>query len=124
MTDQSRAALLEFLNYLSTKGLMNQTTVASRKASVNKVLGILDESEAADVSKLDIDDVMARFLNIAGAKYTPGSLNTYKVRVKSAIDDFLRYQKDPLNFKPGIQSVPRRAERTQPTKSAKRRPRR
>ena len=111
MTSRSRTALLEFLDYLANRGLMNRTTVASRKASANKVLGILDESEAADVSKLDIDAVMTRFHHLHGANYTPDTLSVYKSRTKSAIDDFLRYQRDPLNFKPGIQPSQRKPDR-------------
>lgn len=111
MADRSRAALLEFLDYLSNNGLMNKTTAASRKAAANKVLGILDDAEAADISKLDLDAVMNRFHHLAGSNYTPGSLNTYKSRLGSAIDDFLRYQKDPLNFKPNVQTTTRRSER-------------
>ena len=111
MTTRSRTALLEFLDYLANKGLMNRTTAAARKASANKVLGILDESEAADVSKLDIDAVMTRFHHLHGANYTPDTLSVYKSRTKSAIDDFLRYQRDPLNFKPGIQPSQRKSDR-------------
>lgn len=110
MSKLSRTALLDFQDYLSKKGLMNKATASARKAAVNKVLGILDEAESGDVSALDIDKVMSRFHNLEGSKYTPSSLNIYKSRVKSAIDDFLRYQKDPLNFKPAGQNVGR-AER-------------
>ncbi len=111
MTDRSRAALLGFLDYLATKGLMNRTTAAARKAAVNNVLGILDETEASDVSKLDLDAVMGRFHRLHGSRYTPQSLNVYKSRTKSAIQDFLRYQRDPLNFKPGVQPTQRLSER-------------
>src|SRR6266536_1813055 len=111
MSKSSRAALLEFQDYLSKKGLMNRATASARKAAVNKVLGILDETEADDVSTLDLNKVMSRFHNLEGSKYTPSSLGIYKSRVKSAIDDFLRYQKDPLNFKPAGQNGGR-AERT------------
>lgn len=123
MAKLSRTALLEFMDYLSNKGLMNQTTAASRKAAANKVLGILDENEASDISKLDLDEVMSRFHNLAGANYTPDSLSTYKSRVKSAIDDFLRYQKDPLNFRPAAPSAPRRTERVKPPSAGEGAPR-
>jgi hypothetical protein len=112
MASKSRADLLNFQDYLSNKGLMNRTTAKARKAAVNKVLGILDESEAADVSTLDIDSLMSRFHHLRGTGYTPESLSTYKSRLKAAIDDFLRYQKDPLNFKPALQPAPRRQERS------------
>jgi hypothetical protein len=111
MTDRSRNALLEFLDYLANKGLMNRTTAASRKASANKLLGILDDLEATDVSKLDVDALMTRFHHLHGANYTPETLSVYKSRTKAAIDDFLRYQKDPLNFKPALQPSQRKPDR-------------
>lgn len=117
MVNQSRAALLEFLDYLAKKGLMNRTTAAARKASANQILGILDESEASDVSKLNLDEIMARFHHLHGSRYTPETLNVYKSRTKSAIDDFLRYQRDPLNFKPGLQPSQRKTDQQKPKSS-------
>ncbi|UYN99111.1 MAG: hypothetical protein KIT02_14440 [Devosia sp.] len=99
MPDQTRADLLDFLEYLAKKGLMNPTTARSRKAAASAVLGILSDEEAADLSSLNLDDVMHRFHNLNGTKFTPDSLATYKSRTKSAIDDFLRYKKNPLAFR-------------------------
>lgn len=97
---KSKAALLDFLEYLARKGLMNKTTISSRKAAVNNVLGILDDEEASDVSKIDLDDVMRRFHNLNGLNYTSDSLTTYKSRVRSALDDFLSYLDNPMAFRP------------------------
>jgi hypothetical protein len=119
MANLSRTALLEFIDYLANKGLMNKTTASARKAAANRVLGILDDAEANDVSKIDLDEVMTRFHNLEGAKFTPDSLNTYKSRLKSAIEDFVRYQRDPLNFRPTTQNTGRRlAERQKPAGNA------
>lgn len=96
---RGRKELLEFLDYLSNKGLMNKTTAQSRKASANAVLSVLSEEEASDVSQIDLDDAMNRFHNLEGSKFTPGSLNTYKSRTRSAIEDFLRYLDNPLTFR-------------------------
>ncbi len=101
---RSRSELLDFLDYLARKGLMNKATVSARKAAANKVLSVLDDSEAEDVSILDIDDIMGRFNNLNGGKYTPDSLAAYKSRLKTAIDDFLSYLRNPMAFKPGMSS--------------------
>lgn len=115
MSALSRSDLLSFLNYLSSKGLIPPATASARKAAVNQVLGILDEAEAEDVSKIDVESVMVRFHNLNKDKYTPDSLSTYRSRVRASIDDFLRYQRDPMNFKPGIQAPGRRpADRIKP----------
>ncbi|MER8703922.1 MULTISPECIES: hypothetical protein [unclassified Mesorhizobium] len=98
---RSREALLEFLDYLARKGLLNKTTANARKAAAGKVLALLDEVEASDLAEVDLDRLMHRFSNISGGNYTPGSLNTYKSRVKSSVEDFLNYQDNPMTFKVG-----------------------
>jgi GH25 family lysozyme M1 (1,4-beta-N-acetylmuramidase) len=104
MADRSRTALLDFLDYLAAKGLMAKATVAARKAAATQMLGILEQDEASDVTALDLDQVVHRFQNLHGKKYTPQSLTTYKSRVKAAIDDFTAYSTNPLAFRPSVQS--------------------
>lgn len=113
---RSREALLDFLDYLARKGLMNKTTASSRKAAANKILGILDEGEAQDITALDIDEVLMRFSNISGADYTPESLSTYKSRLNSALGDFRNYLENPMGFRPSIALSGRRT--TEPKKAS------
>ncbi|CCV15715.1 hypothetical protein [Mesorhizobium sp. STM 4661] len=101
---RSREALLEFLDYLAKKGLMNKATANARKAAANTVLSILDSNEAEDVTIIDIDQLFARYANLAGSKYKPESLNVYRGRLKAAIEDFKNYQNNPMAFRPSIQS--------------------
>lgn len=110
MSKRSREELLRFLDYVRAKGLMSPATVEARKASANKVLAILDEQEASDVTVLDLDSVVERFSNLHGKSYTPDSLRTYRSRTKSAIEDFSRYLDNPLAFKPGVQKRDKRTE--------------
>lgn len=122
-TKRSRADLLAFLDYLAAKGLMNPTTARSRKASANAVLGILSDEEASDVTTINLDDVMTRFHNLQGANFTPDSMATYKSRTKSAIEDFVRYQQNPLGFKastPNGARKPRRPEGNRAPEEARR----
>ena len=114
--NKSREAMLEFLEYVAQKGLMAQATARARKAAVGKVLGILSEEEAADVTLIDLDSVMTRFGHLQGKGYTPDSLTTYKSRVRSALDDFGSYVANPLAFKPGLQTRERKSG-TSPTSS-------
>jgi hypothetical protein len=106
--ERSKQKLMEFLDYMAETGLMAEATVAARKAAASKVLGILSAEEASDVTKLDLDQVMARFHNLEGRSYTPGSLTTYLSRLKSAVDDFKMYIGNPLGFKPSVQTRERR----------------
>lgn len=99
---RSRAAVLEFHDYMARKGLMAKPTAMARKAALGKVLGVLSDDEAQDVTSLNIDDVMTRFTHLEGRSYTPDSLTTYKSRVKSALDDFANYLSNPMAFRPSI----------------------
>lgn len=97
--EHSLEDLLNFLDWLADKGLMAKNTAFGRKAACSKVLGILDPEEKADVTQLDIDQVMSRFNNLKGKTYAPKSLKVYRGRVQNSIDDFRRYTSDPENFK-------------------------
>lgn len=105
---RSRDELMRFLDYVRLKGLMSPSTIESRKASANKVLSVLTDDEAQDVTALDLDDVVTRFGNLHGKGYTPDSLRTYRSRTKSAIEDFARYLENPLAFRPGVQKRDRK----------------
>jgi hypothetical protein len=120
MSDKSLPALLGFLDWMATKGLMQRNTVSGRKAACSKVLGVLDPEEQADVTQVSIDDAMDRFQNLEGRNYMPASLGVYRSRVAAAISDFERYLANPASFKPGV--VQRRTangttKRTQPTET-------
>ncbi|MDZ4381313.1 MAG: hypothetical protein U0942_08240 [Parvibaculum sp.] len=118
MSDKkSREALIEFLEYVEQKGLMAQATARARKAAVGKVLGILDDNEAQDVTSIDLDAVMTRFGHLQGKAYTPQSLITYKSRVKAALDDFASYIENPLAFKPSLQARERKTGSSKPASS-------
>jgi hypothetical protein len=120
MTEKrSLKAVLEFLEYVAQKGLMSPATARARKAAVGKVLGILSEEEARDVTNLDLDSLMTRFGHLQGREYTPDSLVTYKSRVKSALDDFARYMENPLAFKPSVQARERKSGGAKASTNAK-----
>jgi hypothetical protein len=59
---------------------------------------------------------MRRFNDREGRGYTPGSLNTYFSRLRSAIEDFKEYLDRPMNFRPGVQ--PREKRKPDPRKEA------
>src|SRR6185436_7496329 len=99
MTDKSLGALLEFLDWTAQKGLMARNTVGGRKAAASNVLGVLDPEEKGDITTVDLDNAMTRFVNLHGKKYTTNSLNVYKSRTHAAVADFKTWLNDPLAFK-------------------------
>jgi hypothetical protein len=117
MTEKSLNALLEFLEWTSDKGLMAKNTVGGRKAAASKVLGVLDPEEQADVTAVDLDSAMTRFINLHGKDYTTSSLNVYKSRTNAAINDFQTWLNDPLSFKPQSNKTEKSAGKKPPKKS-------
>ena len=120
MTDKSLPSLLGFIDWMSSKGLMQRNTAAGRKAACSKVLGVLDPEEQDDVTQVNLDEAMARFHNLEGRNYVPASLAVYRSRVGAAIDDFKRHLADPASFKPGVSQ--RRQTPSQGKKHVKKEP--
>lgn len=119
MADYSREALLDFLHYAEEKGLMNKNTAAARRAAVSNMLSVLDSSEDEDVRSLDLDEVTKRFSNKYKKKYTPTSLRVYRSRLRTSIDEFVRFTDSPASFRaaPGVKpnkKAPRPAGDAQP----------
>lgn len=108
-TDYSVEDLLEFLNHASDRGLMPAATAQSLAVAARSVLGVLSESEHADVRALDIESVTKRFSNKRAKDFTPASLREYSRRLQKAVSLFLTWRDDPAGF-----SVPTRA--TSPTR--------
>jgi site-specific recombinase XerC len=114
---KSLTDLSSFLDYLSDKGLMPKETAMSRKSTVNSVLGVLSDSEAQDVTTIDADDIMRRFHNMHGKRYTPGSLKTYRSRLASTIEDFIAYNNNPMTFRPATSTRERKLHETRVVKN-------
>ncbi|WP_397541883.1 hypothetical protein [Roseovarius salis] len=106
-SEYSASALLQFLEYSLDKGLGKSETTKSRIASIKRIVDAVGEDELRDVREIDPDHIIERFDTIEGAKYSPGSLNSYKSRLKSAIGDFLRYKENPTGYRPARQRVRR-----------------
>jgi hypothetical protein len=100
--DYSENELFKFLGWLADTGQLKRATALSRRASSKKMLEIAQPEERQDLRKVDVDDLSQRFENRASMKYKPHSLQVYKSRFKSALDDFLRHAENPSSFKPSV----------------------
>lgn len=92
-------ALMQFMDWVIDKGLLNKQTASSRKTAAQKVLEVLDAAEREDLRELDPEAAFTRFQNINSAKYTPDSLKVYRSRFIAALEAFLAHSDDPSSFK-------------------------
>lgn len=110
-----RDNLISFLDFVAEKGLMkSQTAIAYKKAS-NVILGILDKTEAADLSKINLEEVILRHRNLASNRIKPTTLKAYEARTRAAIGGFIEYTKDPSSWKPTVQQRPSRTVKAAPS---------
>ena len=116
-TDYSLASFMSFMDYLSDKHILNKNTAQSRKAAANKVFAVLDEAEAADLRQLDMEMVYRRFENKEGRSYKPETLQVYRSRLGTALNDFLSHAQSPGLFKPTVKNAS--STRSAPAKKAK-----
>jgi len=116
-TPATVSELIKFYVYLGEKGLMNERTAYARSQAAQQVLSVLEESEKQNLAALDRDTAFRRFVNKKGQRFTPDSLQTYKQRFHSALEEFLSYAKDPAAYKPPTSGTRERA-RTTPADSS------
>ncbi|MBA7690932.1 hypothetical protein ES703_99468 [subsurface metagenome] len=105
----TRDNLFDFLDFVAEKGLMKRQTAVSYKKASKIVLGILNETETTDLSKINLESVIVRHRNLAAGKISPTTLRTYESRTRAAVNAFLDYAKDPSSWKPSTKQRTRRA---------------
>src|SRR2546427_10720536 len=57
-------ALVEHWGWAAEKGLMNKNTAAGLRAATGQVLGVLEDWENEDVTKLNVEQTLTRFQNL------------------------------------------------------------
>ena len=96
-------AVVDFIQSAIKKGLIKENTGNARLSAINKILfgdNLLSAEETQDIRKIDLEDVFHKFSNLHPSDLLSGSFKTYKSRLTSSFKDFLKYRKDPANFKP------------------------
>jgi hypothetical protein len=115
----SKNNLLTFLDFVAEKGLMNPKTASGYKKASNVVLQILDEKEATDLSKLNLDELFLRHRNLAARRILPTTLKSYEIRTRAAVNAFIEYSKDPSSWKSGVKVRTTKGKTEQTTEKAK-----
>lgn len=106
MTVQATSAgdLCDFMDFAASKGLMPKATAMARRSAVKEVLATTEGNDWEPINVIDMDvaAILDRFETIASRshRFKPQSLNTYKSRFRSAIQDFLAYRSNPGGWRP------------------------
>ena len=76
---------------------MPPSTARAIRAAVSQILKIDDNWESVDVTRIDVDSLIARFRNLS--KLAPGSLATYESRFRSGLESYLSYLNNPASMR-------------------------
>lgn len=97
--------LLDFLTYVTEKGLLNKNTAGALRAAARELLSVEAEDPASiDVRQLDVDQLAKRFANLRAQKFTPQSLETYQSRFRKGVEMYLRFLDNPAGWRPEIRT--------------------
>ena len=80
----------------------------------------MSDEEAEDVTGVDVENLVQRFGNKFGQKYSPDSLMAYRSRLRTAMDDFRAYCDSPVGFRPAgrVQQRPQNSKEGASVKEA------
>jgi hypothetical protein len=89
----------DFLNYLSSKGLINPNTVGGIRSACDKIFSALDQDECNNLAEIDVDHAVTRFMNKNPNVLSPESATVYKSRVSKAIKLLVDFNANPAGFR-------------------------
>lgn len=85
-TDGTGGGLDLFLEWAGRTGEMNPSTANAFRSTAGKVLAAHEqELDEIDVTRLDVEALLARWENLNRTNYSHGSLNTYKSRFRQGV---------------------------------------
>ena len=102
--NDSGKEFVEFWDWAIAKGLMKKNTAKALATACRQVLSIDEDWETKNISSLDVDGIINRFINLRSMNVTPEVLNTYARRFKQAVQLFIQYSRDPSDWKPRVQT--------------------
>ncbi|EMD8242835.1 hypothetical protein ACFPPI_003263 [Salmonella enterica] len=85
-------AFKDFLEQLMSLNIMKEATARNLKNSSARLLTVVKEEEMGDVTKLDVNELVERYINATEPKPSDSSITAYKSRMESAIKKFVAYQ--------------------------------
>jgi hypothetical protein len=99
-TRGTAAHYMFFLDWAQRKGELPANTVQNWRSTSTKVLEIEDDWQDLNLVALDLDAHLDRFEILKRTTYSSGSMNTYKSRMRVAIETYRRWLAKAPDWKP------------------------
>lgn len=92
--------LVEFFERAAARGELNKTTALGIRSTARKVLAVESEDlSSLDVRRLDVDDLLDRFVQLNRADYSDGSIETYRSRFRLGIAMYIAWLDNDADWK-------------------------
>lgn len=104
MATHTKAGLYQYLDVVRDKGHVNSNTGNAWRAGANKLLGELGDDD--DVESYDVEAAAIRYNNKNPGDLTGQSLKKYVQRTRAAIEQYIAWKSDPMNYKPPSRGLP------------------
>lgn len=110
INDGTVDGLDEFCNWVISKGLMRAPSVEPIRSATKLIMAEVEpDSPELDLRTIDREAILARFETLAGHKYAPDSLRSYRNRFHRALDLYGQFlENGPSGFKPPAGRTPRK----------------
>lgn len=87
----STQAFFDFLYELPSLGLINEATARNLKNSALLLLSVVETRNDDDVRDIDVEDLIAKYVQSQSTKPGESSIQSYQSRFKSAVNKFEEY---------------------------------
>jgi hypothetical protein len=104
MATYTKAGLFQYLDIALDKGHVNGNTGSAWRAAANKLLGDLGDDDS--VEGYDLEAAAIRQNNKNPGDLTGQSLKKYVQRSRAAIEQYIAWKSDPMNYKPPSRGLP------------------
>jgi hypothetical protein len=96
----SGAAFIEFWDYMVREQRMNQNSARALGSASKQVLSVEEDWEKIDISTLDEEALIEKFIEERGDAYSHRTQAAYALRFQRALRLYLAYLKDPEGWMP------------------------
>jgi len=110
--------VVKFLEFAGKKSILNEHTINCRLTACNNLFSILNEGEDnIEYMIHNLDLLVNRFRN-KNNSVQPSTLKVYKSRVKSSLEDFQAWSKDPIAWEKSVTDKSKVTVKERKTKAA------
>lgn len=96
----SKGALLRFIDIAAEKGFVTANVAKNWRGAAAKLLNDLSAAEEADIRTVDFGIAARKVANREPGALSPGSLQSYKSRAATAVEEFVNWTDNPTTYKP------------------------